>query len=186
MLRFLPVILLVQLVTAILLWVNQDATPSDLAILFGVPALLITIVTALWFASIARGDVERANAKLQLEHAREREKLNVKAEKSKARIMEQTQKQIKKQEKRVNRKAGIKVSLAFIGTTAAGVLMLITELFTFGLMTIMTTVGGLGGYLVRGRQSLAASNEDQRDLIDVSEPKAKLPAPAKSAPSKLK
>jgi len=186
MLRFLPVILLVQIVTAILLWVNQDAPARDLAILFGVPAILITIVTALWFASIARGDVERANAKLQLEHAREREKLNVKAEKSKARIMEQTQKQIKKQEKRVNRKAGIKVGLAFIGTTAAGVLMLITELFTFGLMTIMTTVGGLGGYLVRARQSLGINNEDQTDLIDVSKPKAKLPAPSKPAPSKLK
>ena len=100
--------------------------------------------------------------------------------------MEQTQKQIKKQEKRVNRKAGIKVGLAFIGTTAAGALMLITELFTFGLMTIMTTVGGLGGYLVRARQSLGINNEDQTDLIDVSEPKAKLPAPSKPAPSKLK
>jgi len=186
MLRFLPVILLVQVVTVILLWVNQDAPLRDLVILVGVPAIVITIVTALWFASIARGDVERANAKLQLEHAREREKLNVKAEKSKARIMEQTQKQIKKQEKRIGRKASLKVSLAFIGTTAAGVLMLITELFTFGLMTIMTTVGGLGGYLVRARQSLSANTEDQLEVIDVSERKAKLPAPATSIPSKLK
>lgn len=181
MLRYLPGILLVQVVTAILLWVNLDATPRDLAIQVGVPAILITLVTALWFASIARGDAERVTAKLRLEHAQEREKLNVNAEKSKARIVEKTQKEIRKQEKRIGRKASFKVSLAFVGTTAAGVLMLITELFTFGLMTIMTTVGGMGGYLVRARQSVDASHslaEGQIDAIDVSEPLAELPAPA--------
>jgi len=180
MLRYLPGILLVQVVTAILLWVNLDATPRDLAIQFGVPAVLMTLVTGLWFASIARADAERANTKIRLQHAREREKIQISAEKSKARIMEQTQKDIRKHEKRVNRKAGFKVSLAFIGASAMGVLMLIIELFTFGLMTIMTTVGGMGGYLIRARQTHDVNKlprENSGNVIKVVEHVPELPTP---------
>jgi len=189
MIRYLPGILLVQVVTAILLWVNIDATPRDLAIQFGVPAVLITLVTGLWFASIARADAERANAKLRLQHAREREKIHVSAEKSKARLMEQTQKEIRKQEKRINRKAGFKVSLAFIGASVAGVLMLIIELFTFGLMTIMTALGGMGGYLVRARQTHDVSKPPPKDagsVIDVVEHVPELPSPDEHTPRRIK
>lgn len=187
--RYLPGIFLVQVVTAVLLWVNLSGSPRDMAIQFGIPALLITLVTALWFASIARADAERANAKIRLEHARDREKLNVNAEKTKARIIEKTQKEIRKQEKRIGRKASIKVGLAFFATTIAGVLMLITELFTFGLMTIMTTMGGLGGYLMRARQAYDANNstaDETANEIDVDETFAELPPPPKSPPSELK
>jgi len=179
MLRYLPGLFLVQVVSAVLLWVNQDSTPQDLAIQFGVPALLVTLVTGLWFASIARADAERANAKLKEQYAREREKLQINAEKSKARVAVQTQKEIRKQEKRIGRKASLKVGLAFMGATAAGILMLITELLTFGLMTIMTTLGGLGGYLVRSRQSYDATvNSNTQDLrvIDAQNAPSKLPA----------
>ena len=187
--RYLPGIFLVQIVTAILLWVNLDASPRDLAIQFGIPALLITIVTGLWFASIARADAERINAKIRLEHAREREQIHVKAEKSKARILEKSHKEIRKQEKRIGRKASLKVGLAFMGATFAGIVMLITELFTFGLMTIMTTVGGMGGYLMRARQSYDANNSSREysaSEIDVDESFAELPPPPKEPPTELK
>lgn len=184
--RYLPGIFVVQLVTAILLWVNLDAAPRDLAIQFGIPALLICLVTALWFASISRADSERANAKIRLEHARDREKLHVNAEKTKAKIIEKTHKEIRKQEKRIGRKASLKVSLAFFGAIVAGIVMLITELVTFGLMTIMTTAGGLGGYLLRARQSYDANNstgKQSSSLIDADETFAELPAPPKSPPT---
>lgn len=187
--RYLPGIFLVQLVTAVLLWVNLDAVPRDMAIQFGIPALLMTLVTGLWFASIARGDAERANAKIRLQHAQEREKLHVDAEKSKAKIIEKTQKEIRRTEKSIGRKASLKVTLAFMATTVAGILMLITELFTFGLMTIMTTMGGLGGYLVRARQSYDASNvsiNDTGNIIDIEETLDQLPAPPVLPPNKLK
>lgn len=184
--RYLPGIFIVQVVTAVLLWVNLDATPRDMAIQFGIPALLICLVTGLWFASIARGDSERANAKIRLQHAKDREQIHVNAEKSKAKIIEKTQKEIRKQEKRIGRKASFKVSLAFFSAAAAGVLMLIIEMFTFGLMTIMTTVGGLGGYLVRSRQAYDANNSTvpphEREF-DVDESFAELPEPPKSLPN---
>jgi len=183
--RYLPGILLVQIVTAVLLWVNIDAEPRDLAIQFGVPILVICVVTGLWFASIARADAERMSAKIRLQHARDREQLHIKAEKSKAKILEKSHKEIRKHEKRIGRKASLKVSLAFIGATIAGIIMLITELFTFGLMTIMTTVGGLGGYLVRGRQSYDANNSPMTEtplVIDGDETFGELPPPPQSPP----
>jgi len=189
MLRYLPGILLVQVVTAVLLWVSLGAAPREMAIQFGIPALLVCLVTGLWFASIARSDAERLNAKIRLEHAREREKLHVDAEKSKAKILEKSHKEIRKQEKRIGRIASLKVGLAFVGAIVAGLIMLITELFTFGLMTIMTTAGGLGGYLVRARQSYDANNsspQDSVDVIDVDETFAELPPPPDSPPGELK
>ncbi len=185
MLRYLPGILLVQVVTAVLLWVNQSSTPDELIVQFGIPAAFISVVTGFWFASIARADSERLNAKLRVQHAQEREKLSVNAEKTKARILEKSHKEIRKQEKRIGRKAGFKVTLAFVAASAAGVLMLIIELFTFGLMTIMTTAGGLGGYLIRARQTYDANKSPEPDsalIIDAQEPLAELPPPPKTAP----
>jgi len=188
MLRYIPAILLIQVVTAVLLWVNQGAAPRDLAVQFGLPAVLIALVAALWFASIGRRDAERATAKMQLAHAREKEKLNLNAEKSKAEVLVQTQKEIRKQEKRVGRMASFKVTLAFVGAGLMGVLMLITELVTFGLMTLTTTLGGLGGYLVRARQSYDAKNDASvlSDAeFDTDDELKELPPPPKSLPSEI-
>lgn len=189
MLRYIPGILLVQLVTAVLLWLNVDAPIRVLLVQFGVPAVLVTIVTGLWFASIARADAERLNAKLRLRHAQEKEKLVVGLERDKARVRLQSEKDMRRHEKRVGRKAGFKVTLAFAAAAFAGVLMLITELITFGLMTITTALGGMGGYLYRGRQShdVKLPNTDHSvSAFDADETFAELPPPPKSLPDNSK
>jgi len=189
MFRYLPGVFLVQAVTAILLWINLDASLPEFAVRFGVPTLLITLVTGLWFASIARAEAERLNTKIRVQHAQDREQINIKAEKSKARILEKSQKEIRKQEKRIGRKASLKISLAFFAATTAGILMLVIELFTFGLMTLMTALGGMGGYLVRARQSYDANNSATTDnvgKIDVDEVFSELPPPPESLPSDIK
>jgi len=185
MLRYIPGILLVQLVTAVLLWLNFDESPRAIALHFGAPALLITLVTSLWFASIARADAERMNAKLRLRHAKEKEKLAVNVERDKARVLLKSQKEMRRHEKSVGRKASFKVGLAFVGVTIAGLIMLITELFTFGLMTLTTALGGMGGYLFRGRHVTDTINRDQHipDTIDADETFAELPPPPKSLPN---
>jgi hypothetical protein len=155
--RYLPGILIVQIVTLSIFWVSLDASlvdsPKTLLLQAGVPALLIALVTALWFASIARADAERMTAKLRVNHARDREKLQVNAERTKAKLREQAHKEIRKQERRVSRRANFKVGLAFTAATVAGVLMLLTEMLTLGLMTITTAGGAMGGYLLRWRQA---------------------------------
>ncbi|MEE9321434.1 MAG: hypothetical protein V3U76_13370 [Granulosicoccus sp.] len=156
MLRYLPGIFLIQAVTLAVFWVNLDADPTTLLLRAGVPALLIATVSALWFSSIGKVDAERSQARLRLEHARDREKLQLDAERSKAKVLKQAQRESIKQERKVSRRANVKVGLAFMGVTAAGVLMLLTELLTLGLLTITTAGGAMGGYLLRWRQASRA------------------------------
>jgi len=182
--RYLPVIVLVQLVTAALLWASLDNPPKQMLIQFGLPSLLVAVVTALWFANIGRLDSERVIAKLKLQHAKEREKLQINAEKTKSKVIEQSHKEIRKHEKRIGRKASLKVGLAFFSATAVGVLFVITEFLMFGLMTITTSLGGLGGYLLRARQSYdakKASSVPEIRVIDGESTNTTLPAPKTSS-----
>lgn len=178
MFRYLPGILLVQLVTLALFWVNREATVEDLLLRAGLPALIIAFVTALWLSTLGRMEAERRNAELRETHASEREKLNRKIERTRSEVMQQasadkaqmqerahaereslvrkTHKQLMQQERSISRRANVKVGLAFMGVTGLGVLMLITEMMTLGLLTITTAGGALGGYVFRWRQSRGA------------------------------
>jgi len=67
--------------------------------------------------------------------------------------------------------------------------MVVIELFTFGLMTIMTALGGMGGYLVRARQSHDVNNPTAMNHdgnIDVDEGFTELPPPPKQLPDDIK
>ena len=160
MLRFLPGVLLLQLATLVLLWFNLSSdsdlpmipdTPMLLQVLL--PCVLLGLLSAFWFSALARQANERALGKLKETHARERQKIEVRAERDKTRMVEQTQKEIKKEARRVNTKANVKVGLSLMGVAVAGVVMIITELITMGMMTLTTAGGALGGYLFRGKSA---------------------------------
>ncbi len=164
--RFLPGILFLQFVTLLVLWFNLaggadgDGLASlipdtSLMLRVGLPCLLLGVVSAFWFASIASHSAERAVTRLKDAHAKEREKMKVQVERDRTKMVEKSQKEINKQTRRVNTKANLKVGLAFTATAVAGVIMIITELITMGLMTMTTAGGALGGYLMRGRQAKA-------------------------------
>ena len=175
MLRYLPGILLLQLATfGIALLVGR---PDELKILFIalVAILVLGMFAAFWFVSLSRSETkdvvnkvklelqEAANKekmalqeevnKTKLDFAMERENIHVKAEKAKSKLVEKTQKQIASEYKKTQGRANLKVGAAFAATVAAGVLMLVIELLTFGLMTLTTAGGALGGYLVRARKA---------------------------------
>lgn len=175
MFRYLPGIVLVQLVTLALFWVNQGASLENMLLRVALPALVVSGVTALWLSMIGRMEAERRNADLREAHASEREKLNREVERARSDVLQQasadraqlmerahaererlvksTHKQLMQQERSASRRANIKVGLAFMGVTAMGVMFLITELLTLGLLTITTAGGAMGGYLFRWRQS---------------------------------
>ena len=185
MFRYLPGIVLVQLVALTLFWANQDASAQELLLRVGLPVVIISIVTALWLSTLARIDAEQRNAALRDEHAAERERLNREIDQSRAdaiqqassdkaqllerasaereRLVQQTHKQLMQQQRSVSRSANFKVGLAFMGMTALGVLMLITELLTLGLLTITTAGGAMGGYLLRWKQSRQVIDRMRRD-----------------------
>ena len=175
MLRYLPGILLLQLATfGIGLLIGR---PDDIKIwLIALLAMvLLAVFAAFWFVSLARSETKDAVNKVKLElqeeankaktalqeevnktkldFAKERENLHVSAEKAKTKLVEKTQKQIASEYKKTQGRANLKVGAAFAVTVAAGILMLVIELLTFGLMTLTTAGGALGGYLVRARKA---------------------------------
>jgi len=188
MLRYLPGILLLQLATfGIGLIIGR---PDDIKIwliaLFAIA--LLGLFAAFWFVSLSRSEtkdaVNKVKLKLQdeanktklamqeevnktkLDFAKERENLHVRAEKAKTKLVEKTQKQIASEYKKTQGRANLKVGAAFAATVGAGILMLVIEMLTFGLMTLTTAGGALGGYLVRARKahrelSDRASNEEK-------------------------
>lgn len=117
-----------------------------------IPLLVIGFFTAFWFNSIAshksKEDVFEAHA----QHAREKEKIQINAERAKTRLVKKTQQQIARESRIAHSKANFKVGAAFAGTIGAGALMLLTELLTMGLLTISTAGGALGGYVMRARK----------------------------------
>ena len=175
MFRFLPGLVLVQLVTLALAWASLGAPPPDVALRLGLPALIVAATAAFWFAQLGRLDAERERARTRLEHTEERERLRrealveaerlkldaraetdrvrLDAEREKAAVVDAARRESRAEERRIDRRANARVALAFAGAGAAGALMLLTPLVTVGLVTIAATGGGLGGYALRWRQT---------------------------------
>jgi len=117
-----------------------------------IPLLVVGFFTAFWFNSIASHKSKDEVFQAQAQHAREREKIQLNAERAKTRLVKKTQQQIARESKIAHSKANFKVGAAFAGTIGAGALMLLTELLTMGLLTISTAGGALGGYVMRARK----------------------------------
>ena len=180
--RYLPGILLAQIVTLVLFWVNLAVDSPARWVNVVLPAGLITVLTAFWFASIARADAERFASRLRAEHARDREKLQLDAERSQAEIREQAQHAITREHRRIGRRANAKVGLAFAGAAAAGLVLLITEMMMLGMLTISTTGGAIGGYILRLRQQRRADSAGSQahgtpTVVNAVEPANNRPSP---------
>ena len=192
MFRYLPGIVLIQVVTLALFWVNQGATMENLLLRAGLPAAIIACVTALWLSTLGRMDGDRRNAELREKHASEREQLNREIERTRSeilqqasadkaqiqerahvereRLVKQTHKQLMQRERSISRRANVKVALAFMAVSGLGVLMLVTNMMTLGLLTITTAGGALGGYLLRWRQSRQALDRLSEALPEADSP----------------
>jgi Flp pilus assembly protein TadB len=175
MLRYLPGLILIQLVAVVLLHVNAGAAPMDLLVRAGLPCAVVTLVMALWFSTLSSSRAEERLAALIEAHAREREQLKVEAVEARERVqvdalherekvqqaarreqdkaVDKVRRDAEKRERRVSRGASLKVGATFFTTACLGVLMLLTELLTLGLLTLSTSAGALGGYLLRWRQT---------------------------------
>ena len=163
MFRFLPGILLIQLVTAGLLFalLKTQFSQELLLIIIGL-SLMLSVLAALWFASIATHRHKDLLSRTIEQYAREREDIRVKAEQQKIKIIRESQRQISRETSRAHAKANFKVGAAFAGVAAVGALMLFTQFVTAGLLLMSTAGGGVMGYLIRRRQELRV----QQKLIE--------------------
>jgi len=152
MFRFLIGILIIQIATAALVLLAPDDLQGLGWLRLIIPIVFMGVFSAFWFNSISSHKSKDEVSKLQKSHAREREKLQLNAERAKTRMMKKTQQQIAREAKLTHGKANFKVGATLAGAMGFGALMLLTELLTLGIMTITTAGGALSGYIYRGRK----------------------------------
>ncbi len=152
MLKFLPGILLLQLITVGLVFI----APADLSgwgwLRLLIPIVIAGVLSAFWFSAMAAHHRKDEIGRLRERHAKEREAIRVDAERAKAEVAHQAHKETLQEIRRTSSQANIKVGMAFAGLAGLGGLLLLTQFITLGIMTITTAGGALGGYLLRYRQ----------------------------------
>ncbi len=155
--KFLLGILLIQGTAAVLTFAALQSAHVEVWLVLGVLALIVSCLTAFWFVSIAGHFRKDALARLRENFSREREQFRVKAEREKTKVLRQSHQQIAKERNRAQSKANFKVGASLAAALGLGVMMLLTQFVTIGLLTLTTAGGALGGYLFRARQDHRAS-----------------------------
>jgi hypothetical protein len=164
--KFLVGILLAQLITVVLVLAGVRMGQQETWIIFSLLVLVTGLLAALWFASIARQARKDAIARVREDFFRQREKIRIRAEREKTKVIKSSHRQIIKETSRVRTKANFKTGAAFLGVMGLGAIMLFTQFVTIGLLTLSTAGGALVGYAVRVRQNYVSNKrkENQRGL----------------------
>jgi Flp pilus assembly protein TadB len=148
--RFLAGILIVQIISVALVLLARPPG-DDWAVWMPIIVALsaIGLVAAFWFAHVAshlrRDEIER----MRIEFAHEREQLRVKAERDKTRVIKKSHKTIVTETRRAEARANLKVGVAVSAAAGIGLLMVMTNLMTLGLLMMTAAGGALSGYLLR-------------------------------------
>lgn len=182
MFKFLPGIILIQLVTGGLIVMALNWSHDfQLIIVIAMIALISAILSAFWFSSIARNIFHEAQTQLREQHAQERESIIKQAEQEKAHVIQEksqmqdfharererilinterekidmiqeSYQKIEKETRKAHAKANFKVGAAFATAVGAGGLMIVSQLVTVGVMLLVASGSGLTGYILRARQ----------------------------------
>ncbi|MFZ0611398.1 MAG: hypothetical protein WAM73_04100 [Desulfobacterales bacterium] len=152
MLKFIPGILLLQVITIGLVLIG----PTDLGnwgwLRVAIPVVMAGCLTAFWFGSLSAHQRKDDIGRLKEQYAREREAIRVNAERAKTRLVKQAHQETLQAVQRSNRRANIKVGLAFAGAAGVGGFLILMQFMSLGLLTLAGAGGALGGYLWRSRQ----------------------------------
>ena len=165
--KFLTGIALVQLATAMLVLLAMRTDDQQMWLLILLLTLTLCLITAFWFGSIVNHAKKDALTQMQENFSREREKIRVRAEQEKTRVIEKSHQKIIKDRSLTQAKANTKTAVMFAGVLTLGGILAFTQFFTFGLLLISTTGGALSGYLFRSRQLFLA--QKQKPVLSVSD-----------------
>lgn len=185
---FLPGIILLQLITAGLVLAGLSLENTQLILVLVVLGLICAILTAFWFSSIAtnlfneelkllikqhadekaqlhkqveqeKSHIHQQTQQLQTQHAKEREHLLLRTEQEKRQLLEESYQKIERETRKANRRANLKIGIAFTLAAAAGGVMIVSQLVTLGMMVIVASGSGLSGYIIRARQERLAKKK---------------------------
>jgi len=150
--KYLIGVLLVQGVTVLLVVTAYRTDLEQTGLLFLLLNLAVGTLTAFWFTSMAEGVRKQALSRAKESFAREREKLRVHAEREKAKEVKSSQRRISREKQRAQQDGNLKTSLMLGGAAGLGVVMVLTQFVTLGLLTLTTAGGAALGYGLRARQ----------------------------------
>ena len=166
MFKFLPGIILVQIITASLVYITINwSLDIQLIITLIIFSIIIAILITFWFGSIVTQIHHSSQAKLQQKHAKEREKILLDAEREKAKITSKHNQQVNKNTKTIIAKANFKVGLAIAATVGLGAIMMMSQLFTVGMMMFVASGSGLAGYLARSKQERLTKDKINEEIL---------------------
>lgn len=151
-LKYLTGILIVQGVTVLLVVTAFKTDLEKTGLLFALLNLAIGALTAFWFTSVAEGTRKQSLSKAKESFAREREKIRVRAEQQKTKEVRNSQRQIHREKSRAQKGSNIKTGLMLGGAAGVGVVMVLTQFVTLGLLTLTIAGGAALGYGLRARQ----------------------------------
>ncbi len=151
--KFLVGIVLVQTITALLIYISPINFDDGMSLLrLVIPLFFVALVVAFWFSSLSLHLQKDSEHKMKDSFAKEREEIRVKAEEAKTRIVKQAQKDIANEAKLTHAKANFKVGAAFAGVMGVGALFVFAQMVTAGLLMMTATGGAIGGYYWRGKR----------------------------------
>jgi len=193
MAKFLPAIIALQLFSCglVLMAINWSYD-VQLMIVIVLIALIIAVLMAFWFSSIARNiyideqaallerhaqdreslrkeadqekaDVEQEKIQLRNQHARDREGILLSAERDKAKTIAESYQKIEQETRRIHSKANLKVGLAFATAAGLGGILIVSQLITLGTMVVVASGSGLSGYILRARQDQRSRKKQLQD-----------------------
>ena len=145
-------VLFVQVVTVLLVVTAYRTDLERTGLLFLLLNLAIGTLTAFWFTSMTEGVRKQALSRAKEGFAREREKLRVHAEREKAREVKNNQRRISREKQRAQQGGNLKTSLMLGGAAGLGIVMVLAQFVTLGLLTLTTAGGAALGYGLRARQ----------------------------------
>lgn len=166
MLRFFVGLILAQTAVAVLVAFYPATGFFERVVPLLFLIVLLATVISLWFSTIARQLADRRVNALRKKFAAEKEKINQDAARDKDKLIKKTNKQIEVEARRAKTKASMKVWGAVAVAGGFGVLMLLTQFVTLGLLTLTTAGGAIGGYLVRARREQEALEGRDYKLIE--------------------
>lgn len=152
LLKFFFGIILAQLATYLLVVLAPGELNFTGFLRLAIPLLLIALILAFWFTSIAGHYSKDALVKVKDDFANERDKIRTNAQRAKDRVVKSAQKDIAKESANAHAKANFKVGAAFAGLIGVGALFVFAQMLTAGLLAISASVGAMGGYYWRGKR----------------------------------
>ena len=146
-------VLLVQGATVLLVIAAQRANLGETGLLLLGLGLLVGLLAALWFSSIASHCSQHALARASEKFSKDRERIRRQSEKEKTKEIKESHRQLLRETRRVQSRSTMKLAAGLAGLAAVGVTLVFTQFMTLGLLALSSGGGALLGYAVRARQT---------------------------------